>query len=127
MRKTIAMLMGIIYSTNIMAVARFPKPDFTSGYEYPNIVHGVPNELFWNILDIVLLVAMMSLVVWAAYRKRSRSIIFSMSLVSVLYCGFFRSGCVCSVGSIQNVVGAAVDSSYHMPWYVLLVFFAFVY
>lgn len=122
MRKTIAMLMGIIYSTNIIAVARFPKPDFTSGYEYPNIVHGVPNELFWNILDIVLLVAMMSLVVWAAYRKRSRSIIFSMSLVSVLYFGFFRSGCVCSVGSIQNVVVAAVDSSYHLPWYVLLVF-----
>ena len=122
MRKTLTMLMGMMYSANIMAVARFPKPDFTSGYEYPNIVHGIPNELFWNILDVVLLVGMMSLVVWAAYRKRSRSIIFSMSLVSVLYFGFFRSGCVCSVGSIQNVVVAAVDTNYHLPWYVLLVF-----
>lgn len=102
--------------------ARFPKPDFTSGYEYPDIVHGVPSELFWNVLDVVLLVAMMGLVVWAAYRKRSRSIILSMSLVSVLYFGFFRSGCVCSVGSIQNVVTAAVDSGYHLPWYVLLIF-----
>lgn len=108
--------------TLLLAVARFPKPDFTSGYEYPDIVHDVPNELFWNILDIVLLVGMMGLVSWAAYRRRSRSVILSMSLVSVAYFGFFRSGCVCSVGSIQNVVMAAVDSSYRLPWYVLLVF-----
>lgn len=108
--------------TLLLAVARFPKPDFTSGYEYPDIVHDVPNELFWNILDIVLLVGMMGLVAWAAYRRRSRSVILSMSLVSVAYFGFFRSGCVCSVGSIQNVVMAAVDSSYRLPWYVLLVF-----
>ena len=105
-----------------MAVARFPKPDFTSGYKYPDIVHGLPNESFWNVLDIVLLVGMMGLVVWAAYRKRSRAVIISMSLVSVLYFGFFRSGCVCSVGSIQNVVLAAVDPGNHLPWYVLLVF-----
>ena len=105
-----------------MCVARFPKPDFTSGYEYPDIVHGVPYELLWNVLDVVLLVGMMGLVVWAAYRKRSRSVILSMSIVSVAYFGFFRSGCVCSVGSIQNVVTALVDPGYHLPWYVLLVF-----
>ena len=122
MRKTLTILIGIIYSFQAFAVARFPKPDFTSGYQYPNIVHSAPNELFWNILDVVLLVGMMGLVVWAAYRKRSRTIILSMSLVSVLYFGFFRSGCVCSVGSIQNVVTAAVSSDYHLPWYVLLVF-----
>ena len=122
MRKTFTILIGTMCSAKAFAVARFPKPDFTSGYEYPDIVHGIPNELFWNIFDIVLLVGMMSLVVWAAYKKRSRAIILSMSLVSVLYFGFFRSGCVCSVGSIQNVVIAAVDSNYHLPWYVLLVF-----
>lgn len=114
--------MGLICSTIAMAVARFPKPDFTSGYEYPDIVHGLPNELFWNILDIVLLVGMMALVVWAAYRKRYRAVMISVSLVSVLYFGFFRSGCVCSVGSIQNVILATVDSGYHLPLYVLLLF-----
>lgn len=121
MRKLLFALTSLI-SVKSLAVARFPKPDFTSGYEYPNIVHGLPNESFWNVLDIVLLVGMMGLVVWAAYRKRSRAVIFTMSLVSVLYFGFFRSGCVCSVGSIQNVVMAAVDGGYHLPWYVLLVF-----
>lgn len=122
MRKTLTILIGMSYSFHAFAVARFPKPDFTSGYQYPDIFHGAPNELFWNILDVVLLIVMMGLVVWAAYKKRSRTTILSMSLVSVLYFGFFRSGCVCSVGSIQNVVTAAVDSNYHLPWYVLLVF-----
>lgn len=122
MRRTLSLAAALLSSLRGMCVARFPKPDFTSGYEYPDIVHTVPNEMFWNILDIVLLIGMMGLVAWAAHRKRSRSIIFSMSLVSVAYFGFFRSGCVCSVGSIQNVVIAAVDSGYHLPWYVLLVF-----
>ena len=102
--------------------ARFPKPDFTSGYQYPDILHSVPKETFWNVVDIVLLVGMMALVVWAAYRKRSRAVIYSTSIVSVLYFGFFRSGCVCSVGSIQNVVMAAVTPDYHLPLYVLLLF-----
>lgn len=122
MRKIL--LLAFVSLTNLRAMceARFPKPDFTSGYEYPDIVHGVPYETLWNAVDILLLVGMMGLVAWAAYRKRSRSIILSMSLVSVVYFGFFRSGCVCSVGSIQNVVMALVDSGYHLPWYVLLVF-----
>lgn len=123
MRKTIATILGLFLGlATAAAVARFPKPDFTSGYEYPNIVHGVPNEQLWNVVDVVLLVGMMGLVVWAAYRKRSRAIIFTMSMVSVLYFGFFRSGCVCSVGSIQNVVTAAVNPGYHLPLYVLLLF-----
>ena len=122
MRKVLAIFIGFICSCRAWAVARFPKPDFTSGYQYPEIFHGAPNEWVWNIVDVVLLVGMMSVVVWAAYRKRARAIIFSMSVVSVLYFGFFRSGCVCSVGSIQNVVTAVVNPDYHLPWYVLLVF-----
>ncbi len=102
--------------------ARFPKPDFTSGYQYPEIFHSVPMEHVWNAIDIVLLVAMMSAVAWAAYKKRSRAVIYSMSVISVLYFGFFRSGCVCSVGSIQNVILAMVDPTYNLSWYVLLIF-----
>ncbi len=122
MRRIFSIIMGVLGTSRALAVARFPKPDFTSGYRYPEIVHGIPNETFWNVLDIVLLAGMMALVVWAAYRKRSRAVMVTVSVVSVLYFGFFRSGCVCSVGSIQNVVFAAVDSGYHLPWYVLLVF-----
>ena len=109
-------------TTSVAAVARFPKPDFTSGYEYPNIEHTVPMEQLWNWVDILLLVVMMSVVAWSVHRKRSRATIVGVSLFSVLYYGFFRSGCVCSVGSIQNVVLAFADSGYQLPLYVLLIF-----
>ena len=122
-KRGLVILLGILSSLAVWAEARFPKPDFTSGYQYPSIFHGVPNEMFWNVVDIVLLIGMMSLVVWGVYRKRSRALIYSMSVISVLYFGFFRSGCVCSVGSIQNVVFSLVSPDYHLPWYVLLLFF----
>lgn len=122
MRRKILILVSSLCCLNGFGEARFPKPDFTSGYQYPEIFHGVPMEHLWNVVDIVLLIAMMSAVVWAAYKKRSRTIIYSMSIVSVLYFGFFRSGCVCSVGSIQNVILAMADPSYNLPWYVLLIF-----
>ncbi len=122
MRRYILLFVSAIYGLAGYGEARFPKPDFTSGYQYPEIFHGVPMENLWNIVDIVLLVAMMSVVVWAAYKKRSRAVIYSTSIVSVLYFGFFRSGCVCSVGSIQNVILAIADSSYNLPWYVALLF-----
>ena len=38
MRKLLLLFTGFVTSLAAMAVARFPKPDFTSGYEYPDIV-----------------------------------------------------------------------------------------
>ena len=108
--------------TSLLAVARFPKPDFTSGYQYPEIVHGMPWETFCSWVDVVLLVGLMSLVAWAVHRRPSRRIVFSVSIVSVLYFGFFRTGCVCSIGSIQNVVLSIADSSYRLQLVVLLLF-----
>ena len=116
------MAVASLISMRAMCVARFPKPDFTSGYQYPEIEHGVPLEWLWNVVDILLLIILIGAVVWAAYKRRSRSVILSVSVVSVAYFGFFRSGCVCSVGSIQNVVLALTDSTYHLPWYVLCIF-----
>ena len=122
MRKILLSIASALVCMRGFGEARFPKPDFTSGYQYPEIIHGVPMEQLWNVVDIVLLVAMMMGVAWAAYRRRSRAMIYGTSIVSVLYFGFYRSGCVCSIGSIQNVTLALTDPSYHLPWYVLLLF-----
>ena len=122
MRKILLTIASALVCARGLCEARFPKPDFTSGYQYPEITHGVPMEQLWNVVDVVLLVAMMSGVVWAAYRRRSRAVIYSTSIISVLYFGFFRSGCVCSIGSIQNVTLALTAPSYHLPWYVILIF-----
>jgi ferredoxin len=50
----------------------------------------------------------------------------------VAYFGFFRKGCVCSIGAIQNVALALADNTYVMPLSVLLFFmlpilFAFLF
>ena len=118
--KTIAALVGcwgIAQAQN-----RFPKPDFESGYQYPDLQYAVPNETLWVILDLLLLVALMGIVTWALYKKHTRGPIFWVSLISVGDFGLFREGCVCSIGYIQNIALALVDDSYHLPLTVLLFF-----
>lgn len=116
----------------LMMVSRFPRPDFESGYQYPELSYAVPYETLWSVVDVVMLVALMSLITWAAYKKRTRTPIILTSVISVAYFGFFRGGCVCSIGSIQNIALAMVDSSYNLPLVVLLFFllpiiFAFLF
>jgi polyferredoxin len=101
---------------------RFPKPDFESGYQYPALTYPTPNETLWTAIDIVLLTAMMSIVAWAVLRKKNRAPVMWVSVASVAYFGFFRSGCVCSIGAIQNVALALATASYAMPVAVLLLF-----
>jgi polyferredoxin len=112
----------LLCSLAAAAQNRFPKPDFESGYQYPALTYPVPNETLWTTIDIVLLTAMMGVVAWAVLRKKKRAPVMWVSVASVAYFGFFRSGCVCSIGAIQNVALALADASYAMPVAVLLLF-----
>ena len=38
----------------------------------------------------------------------------------MLYFGFWRKGCICSIGSIQNIAQALADSSFGVPPTVLV-------
>ena len=132
MRKLLLTGMSLLGLWMAQAQNRFPKPDFESGYQYPDIHYAVPNEDLWLVVDVIMLVLLMGIVAWAAIKRRTREPIFVVSLVSVAYFGFFRSGCVCSIGSIQNVVLALVDGNYQIPWIVFLFFilpilFAFLF
>jgi ferredoxin len=120
--KKLLCISALILPAITEAQNRFPKPDFESGYTYPEFNYFVPNETLWNVIDIVLLVAMMSLIAWAVLRSRKRAPVFIVSIISVLYFGFFRSGCVCSIGAVQNVALALTDNSYSIPVFVFLVF-----
>ncbi|PTN08225.1 4Fe-4S binding protein [Mangrovibacterium marinum] len=132
MKKILFTLTSLLLQLAAFAQNRFPKPDFESGYQYPDIQYAVPNESLWLVVDILLLVALMSFVSWAVIRKQTRKPIIWVSVISVAYFGFFRSGCVCSIGSIQNVALSLADSSYILPISVLLFFilpiaFAFLF
>lgn len=76
-----------------------PKPDFESGYQYPELHYAIPNETLWVVLDLFMLVLLMSIVVWAVYKKHTRKPIFWVSVISVAYFGF--SGVAVSVASAR--------------------------
>ena len=132
MKKVLFILFAFILLTEVNAQDRFPKPDFESGYQYPELHYPVPNETLWLVFDVVLLAALMSFVAWAVVRKRTRKPIVWVSVISVAYFGFFRKGCVCSIGAIQNVALSLVDNTYSMPvsvlfFFILPVLFAFLF
>ncbi len=104
------------------AQQRFPKPEFETGYVQPPTTIPGSRALFLEYLDVFVLIAALAIVTWFALKKRSRSGIFWMSIFSLLYFGFFREGCICSIGAIQNVVLAIVDPTYALPLSALLFF-----
>ena len=91
---------------------RFPRPEFESGYVYPE--HQVPADRapVWEYIDLVVLVGALSAAAWLALKKRSRQGLLWLSVFSLAYFGFFREGCVCSVGSVQNVALALFNNAY---------------
>ena len=132
MKKLLFILFPLMLLAEAQAQDRFPKPDFESGYQYPDIQYSVPNETLWITVDIIMLTALMSFVAWTVIKRRTRKPVIWVSVVSVAYFGFFRKGCVCSIGAIQNVALALVDDTYIMPLSVLLFFmlpvlFAFLF
>ena len=103
-------------------VERFPKPDFQSDYTRPDLLTPPSRSQIQEIIDIAVLIGALALASYFALRLRSRKAVFVLMLFSMVYFGFYREGCVCSVGSIQNVGYALFHSGYAIPVSVILFF-----
>lgn len=101
---------------------RFPRPEFESGYTQPVASMPEPRAGIFALVDVLLLIAALSLITWFIHKKRSRTGVVITSLFSIVYFGFLREGCVCSVGSVQNVVLALFNPGYHIPLSALAFF-----
>ena len=101
---------------------RFPRPEFETAYQLPRTTTPGPRALFYQILDAAALWIALGLASFFALKTRSRRALFILMILSVGYFGFFRKGCVCPVGSFQNVSLALADASYAIPL-VVIVFF----
>lgn len=97
------------------AIERFPKPDFESGYQRLLLETPVPRSLALEYFDVFVLWAALSLASWFALKSRSRRKMFGVMVFSLAYFGFFRKGCICPVGSVQNVSLALFNTSYAIP------------
>ena len=103
-------------------VERFPKPDFQTDYTRPDLTTPAPRAETREIIDIVVLIVALSLASYFALRLRSRKAMFVLMIFSMVYFGFYREGCVCSVGSIQNISYALFHPGYAIPVSVILFF-----
>jgi ferredoxin len=101
---------------------RFPKPDFQSSYVRPDLLTPAPRAVVWEYMDILVLVAALSLATYFAHKQRSRRNIFLLMVFALAYFGFYRKGCICSVGAVQNVSYALFDPAYLIPISVILFF-----
>ena len=76
----------------------------------------------WEYFDVTVLLAALSLTTWLALKKRSHKGLIWMSVFSLAYFGFYRQGCICAVGSVQNVALALFNNGYSIPLSALLFF-----
>jgi len=97
------------------AYAEVPLPEFSTEYELPETSVPAPAAVLYDYLDVVLLAVALLIAAWLALRKRSRRGLVVLGLVSLAYFGFWRMGCVCPIGAIQNVAMALGPGGYAVP------------
>jgi ferredoxin len=112
----------VLLADTISAGPRFPMPEFESGHTQPPTSQPAPRHLAWEIIDVFLLIAALSVVTWFTHKKRSRTGVFWVGIFSLVYFGFIREGCVCPIGAIQNVTLALFNPGYHIPLTVIAFF-----
>lgn len=105
------------------AIERFPPPDLGDDYVYPMSTQAPARAGWLGWVDVAVLAAALGVASWVVFARRSRRGVVALSIFSLAYFGFYLRGCVCPIGSIQNVALALGDSSYVVPW-VVLAFFA---
>ncbi|MCX7887737.1 MAG: 4Fe-4S binding protein, partial [Verrucomicrobiae bacterium] len=105
----------------MLAVQRFPPPQFTeTAHKLPVMTEPPPRALWLEQLDLVVLVTVLGLAAWLALRRRSRRELVWLGVFSVLYFGFWRKGCICAIGSVQNIAQGLADPNYAVPLVALV-------
>ncbi len=118
----VILLMSMLTSNLVQAQQRFPKPEFDTGYVQPSPTQPEPRAMALEYFDVFVLLMVLSLASWLAIRKRSRRGLLWLSLFSLIYFGFYRDGCICSIGAIQNVALSIFDPTYAISITALLFF-----
>ncbi len=110
----LALLMGLCGRAS--SIERFPPPEFTeTNHEIPSPTAPNPRLDGFEYMDAAVLLAALTIVSYLVLRKRNRKLVFVVMIASLVYFGFYREGCVCSIGAIQNATLTFFDSQYAMP------------
>jgi NAD-dependent dihydropyrimidine dehydrogenase PreA subunit len=119
----LAVCLGVIGGTALFAQYQRTPPDFGGVYAFPTPAHPEPDADWLRGLDVALLAIGLGVAAWLILKRRSRNGVLLLSIGAVGYFGFFREGCVCPIGAIQNVTLTLVDPYYRISFGVIAFFF----
>lgn len=127
----LALLAVTLASAAALAAERFPPPEFSFDYRFPEVFTPSPRAPIFDWIDVGVLLLCLGLASWFALKMRSRTALVVLVIFSLLYFGFYRRGCVCAVGAIQNVA-LALGTDYVLPlsvgaFFILPLLFALVF
>lgn len=106
----------------LLGIERFPPPDFSGGHEIPQTVVPESRARTQAWVDVAALALGLGLASWISLRLRSRKGLVILSLAALAYFGFWRRGCVCAIGSVQNVALGLADPGHAVPLAVIAFF-----
>jgi len=92
------------------------------GYVTPDVQRPRPRSAAREMADVALLGAALGLAAWLALWRRQRGWLVALTTACLLYFGFYREGCICPIGSTQNVAAALVDDASAVPPFVIAIF-----
>ncbi len=105
-------------------VSAAPTPeDIGEGYAIPQVQFHPPRAQWREALDVGVLLVGLGLTALVVLKWRSRWALVLIVIGSLVYFGFYRQGCICSIGAIQNVVATLADPQAVLSWYVIAFFF----
>lgn len=73
-------------------------------------------------VDLVVLILVLGFTTWLVLKKRSRNWILWVMVFALIYFGFYRNGCICPIGAVQNLALALFSSEYAISFTVLAFF-----
>jgi len=113
----------MVLASVVWGLERFPPPDFVeTQHVLPQTTTPAPDSDLAEYVDVVVLLAALALATYFVYTKRSRAWVFALTVFCLAYFGFYRKGCICPIGAIQNVTLTLFDATYAIPLTALLFF-----
>lgn len=111
----VLLLLLFLGAGSVFAEQRFPPPEFEGGRQLPVTTTPPARAAIMQYVDVAVLAASLALAAWLSIKRRSRNGIIALSLFSLLYFGVYRAGCICAIGSVQNVALGLFDPGYAVP------------
>ena len=119
----VILVFAALASSVLFAQYQRKPPDFGGTYAFPTPTHPEPRTALVRALDVLMLVAGLLLGAWLILKRRSRNGVLALNIGALAYFGFYRKGCICPIGAIQNVTLSLVDPHYMISLGVIAFFF----